>query len=212
MGMEAVQKEQPLAADGGAVVAEATPSAAAAVDDKQAAAVEAYAQDREGLSEEDERDALDYILGARSPRQYDVKVTLDTDTGQADLIFVIQAQDGLKIDKIEQRHVSDATGRLDQYAADAEIVGDATVCLLSPRTGRQVNPRDEKFRTMQVRRVDTDEMGELTHPNAGAALQARFRDQLGLLSGVAREVRRVSGFDVGRVAEAKRRLVAASGN
>lgn len=215
MGMHAASQGPEVAPDGevaGVTVAEATPRAADVIEEKQEAAVEAFARDREGLTEENERDALDYILGARPPREYDVKVTVDTDTGQSDVIFVIRAQDGLKIDKIEQRHVSEQTGRLDQYAADAEIVGDATVMLVSPTTGRKVNPRDESFRTMQVKRVDTDELGEITHPSAAAALQARFRDQLGLLSGVAREVRRVSGFDVGRVAEAKRRLVAAAGN
>lgn len=179
-------------------------------DDRREAAVEAYARDHDGLTEGNERDALDYILGPKPPREYDVKVEVETDAGPRPMTFVIRAMDGRKIDSIEQTHVSQATGVIDRFGADSEIVAEALVMLESPR--RKVDPRSAEFLTMKVRNRDTDEEEDFVHASPAEALLARYRTQLGLLAGVAREVRRVSGFDAGKVSEAKRRLIAASGN
>jgi hypothetical protein len=168
-----VSPAQPLVAD------DEMSAAAEEHEARGEAAVEAYARDHEDIPEEAERDALDYLLGAKPPRLYGVPVEMETDRGSAPLTFVIRAQDGRKLDATE---------------------------------GRKVDPRSEEFRTMQVRRVDTGEETTITHASPEEALEAQFRTQLGLLAGVAREVRRVSGFDPAKVGQAQRRLVEAAGN
>jgi hypothetical protein len=200
-----VSPAQPLVAD------DEMSAAAEEHEARGEAAVEAYARDHEDIPEEAERDALDYLLGAKPPRLYGVPVEMETDRGSAPLTFVIRAQDGRKLDATEQRFVNASTGVIDRTSADIAIVGEATLYLTSP-SGRKVDPRSEEFRTMQVRRVDTGEETTITHASPEEALEAQFRTQLGLLAGVAREVRRVSGFDPAKVGQAQRRLVEAAGN
>lgn len=206
-GTEGVSPARPLPADLGG---ELSPEAEAH-EQRAENAVEAYAQDREDIPVEAERDALDYLLGAKPPRLYGVTVELETDDGPAPLTFVIRAMDGRKIDGIEQRNVAAGTGRVDVLAVDTQLVAEATTVLLS-KSGRRLDPASEEFRTMLVTRTDTGEQTSITHASPAEALEARFRTQLGLLSGVAREVRRVSGYDPSKVGQAQRRLVEASGN
>lgn len=179
---------------------------------RQDAAVEAYARDHEGLEEENERDALDFVLAPKAPRLYDVKVDYDTEAGVRPLTFVIRPVDGRKIDEMEQRHRSETTGLMDQISYDCELVGLATA-FLEDRSGRQVKLDSREFLTVRV--PDPDNEGALVEQemaSAALALEARFRTQLGLLFGVAREIRRVSGYDPTRIGSANRRIVAAMGN
>lgn len=177
-----------------------------------ALAVEAYARGHEELTEENERDALDYLLAPKPPRLYGVTVQYDTDAGLRPLTFVIRGMDGRRLDAIEQAHVSEATGRLDRIAADCQLVAEGTAWLESA-SGRKVELDSAEFLTIRRPREghpETMEEHRLSAPPD--ALEARFRTQLGLLSGVARELRRISGYDPERIGVAQRRLVDAVGN
>lgn len=176
------------------------------------ASVEAYARDHEGLTEENEQDALDFLLAPKKPRLYDVKVDFDTDEGIRPLTFVLRAMDGRKIDEMEQRHRSETTGQIDVISYDCELVATATAWL-EARKGRKIELDSEEFLTLLV--PDPDNPGQKIAQKVAAppiALERRFQTQLGLLTGVARQVRAISGYDPQRVGSAHRRLVTAVGN
>lgn len=175
---------------------------------RREASIEAYARDHEGLTTENEVDALDHLLGARVARVYDVKVEYETPEGPARMNFVIKGYGGRKIDEIEVRNRK-PNGDFDQFTADAELVAAATVKIETGK--REVRVTDEEFLMMDIIGPDDQPMKRRV-PSPALALEMRFADQLGLLSGVAREIRRVSGYDANRVGEAQRRLVVASGN
>lgn len=179
---------------------------------KGAAAAEAYARGHEELTEENERDALDYLLAPKPPRLYGVTVQYDTEDGLRPLTFVIRGMDGRRLDAIEQAHVSEATGLIDRISADCHLVAEGTV-YLEGAGGRKVELDSPEFLTIRRPREghpETMEEHRLSAPPD--ALEARFKTQLGLLSGVSRELRRISGYDPERVGVAQRRLVDAVGN
>lgn len=161
------------------------------------------------LDEEEERDALDWMLGDAPPINYDVTVQWETPQGRKPLTFVIRQMDGRKIDSIEQSHLNRQTGVLDKFASDAEIVAEATLFLTTP-AGKQVDVRSATYRTVKIRDRETGEMREQELASTPAALLFRFRKQLGLLAGVANQVKRTAGWDPERVSDAQRRLVEAS--
>jgi hypothetical protein len=203
-----VEAASPRASD----ATDAELAAAEAEERRQGNAVEAYARGHEGLTEENERDALDFLLAPKPPRLYDVKVTYDTEDGLRELVFVIRGMDGRMIDRIEQSHVSEATGRLDVISANCHLVAEATA-FLSGRPGHEVKIDSAEFLTIRRPNPDNPEGYEETALASPVdALEARFKTQLGLIAGVSSEVRRVSGYDPERVGTAKRRLVNAVGN
>jgi hypothetical protein len=180
-------------------------------DAKGEAAVEAFARDHEGLTDEDERDALDFLLAPKPPRQYGVKVQYDTEAGSRPLTFVIRGMDGRRLDAIEQSHVSEATGKLDVISAEMQIVAEATLHL-EDGSGRKVALDSQEFLTVRRPNPDNpDGFEQMRLASPADALEARFKTQLGLLSGVARQVRIISGYDPQRVGHAQRRLAGAVG-
>lgn len=204
MGMETATPEQRVE---GAQPREPDPEA------KGDAAVEAFARGHEELTEENERDALDYLLAPKPPRLYGVTVQYDTEDGLRPLTFVIRGMDGRRLDAIEQAHVSEATGLIDRISADCHLVAEGTVWLEVAGSDRQVKLDSAEFLTIRRPREghpETMEEHRLSAPPD--ALEARFKTQLGLLSGVSRELRRISGYDPERVGVAQRRLVDAVGN
>lgn len=176
---------------------------------KGAAAVEAFARDHEGLSDEDERDALDFLLAPKPPRLYGITVDYDTEAGVRPLTFVVRGMDGRRLDAIEQANVSETTGKLDAISAECQLVAEATV-YLEDRKGRQVKLDSEEFLTVRIPRGEDVETQRLASP--AMALEARFRTQLGLIAGVAAQVRLLSGYDPRKVANPQRRMAAAVGN
>lgn len=186
---------------------EAPQSPQASVDDgdasQRAAIAKAADPDRQRLSPEDEHGALSFLLGARQPLLYDVRTTYATPTGDKPLTFVVKQMDGRKIDEIETRHRNQTSGLLDQLSADTELVANACVEIVDD-TGERTSPVSEQFRTTNPQQPPL--------ASTAQALEVRFREQMGVLSGVAREVRRVSGWAPDRVQTAERRLVEASGN
>lgn len=193
-----------------ATVAPAQPREVDDHEARQEAAVEAYARDHEGLDAENERDALDYLLAPKPSRQYDVWTDYETEDGPRRLNFVIRGMDGRRIDAIEQANVSSA-GQIDQITANCQLVAEACVCLES-KSGRRTALSSDEFLTLKVPDRSGGGLVEQKLASPADALEKRFATQLGLVSGVAREVRRVSGFDPDRVGQAQRRLVSAAGN
>lgn len=173
---------------------------------KGAAAVEAFARDHEGLTDGDERDALDFLLAPKPPRLYGIAVDYDTEAGVRKLTFVVRGMDGRRLDAIEQAHISETTGKLDVISAECQLVAEACVWL-EDASGRRVEPKSDEFLTIQV---PDKEPQKLASP--AMAIEARFRTQLGLVAGVATQIRRVSGYDPSRVGSAQRRLADAVGN
>lgn len=179
-------------------------------DEKGELATEAYARDHADLSDVDERNALDFLLAPKAPRLYDVVVQYETEAGSRPMTFVVRGTDGRKLDAIEMSNVSEATGRIDQITADCQLVVESTVFLEAG--GRRVELSSEEFLTIVKPGKDgeADERIKLASPVD--ALEARFKTQLGLISGVSRQIRVVSGYDPARVGSANRRLVNAAGN
>lgn len=180
---------------------------------KAAAAVEAFARDHEGLTDEDERDALDFLLAPKPPRLYGVTVQYDTEKGTLPLTFVIRGTDGRRIDAIEQLHVSETTGKVDAISAECQLVAEATV-FLEGRPGHHVKLDSDEYLTVRKPKPEDEGGGFETVRLASPAdaIEARFRTQLGLIAGVANHIRRISGYDPTRVGNAQRRLAAAVGN
>lgn len=155
--------------------------------------------------EQEEIDALDYILGTPRPFEHTVPVDYETPAGMGKIVFVLRMLDSHKIDEIEQRHIT--AGNIDQIGADVELVAEATKYLTNPRTGKVTELTSAEFLTFPDPK-DAESTVQLASTHM--ALERRFYGQEGLLGGVAREVRRIAGFTPDRVGKAQRRLVAAS--
>lgn len=162
------------------------------------------------LSQEDERSALDWLLGDKPPNEYDITVQYDTPKGRVPVTFVVRQPDGRKIDAAEQQHRNDVTGKFDQIGADVAVVYLATL-YITDGSGREISLSSDEFRTV-TRRGPDGEMQTMKIASPIDALLARFADQVGLLSGVAREIRKAAGYEPDRIGKAQRRLVVAAGN
>lgn len=147
-----------------------------------------------------EAKALDFLLGEEPPLEYDVEVKLETDKGLGKLVFRIRQMDGARILELEDDH-RDGTGpfaQLNDTAFNAALVAEATVSITDPSTGKVLTPDDMEW------------VGNYVSPPM--AMEKRFSRQSGVLSGIAGEVRRVSGWAPGRVGQADRSMVNAAGN
>lgn len=159
------------------------------------------------LDEAEEISALDYLLGSPSRAVFDVEVQVSTPAGDRPVTFVVQAQDGKVIERIENAHRNENTGVLDSIPSSAALVAEATEKLV--QGGREVSIRSPEFLTMEI--VDAGGVkAEHTFADPSLVLMRRFTGQQGLIVFVANEIRRVSGFDPSRVAIGKRRLVKAA--
>lgn len=155
---------------------------------------------------EGEKDAIAYLLGQQPPSQYKVPVQFDTPEGLMELEWHVKTLDGKTIDDIEKRNTKDPTNPFseqDDYKVAAEIITEATIKIVDPKSGRETHVADEEFR----RRAD----GQLI-ADASMALQQRFHWQAGTMMGLAGTIRRLSGWGNDRVGEASRVLAVAAGN
>lgn len=162
------------------------------------------------LNAVEEASALDYLLGTPKAGVFTIDVDIDTPVGRAPATFVVQSQDGDKLERVEKLHRDDNTGLLRQLPASAAIVALATLKLVDAAHPDGIDIRtDQKWLTMVI----TDALGNTaphTFADPGEALLRRFTGQQGLLLFVAQQVRTVSGYDEGRVSQSKRKLVAAA--
>lgn len=162
------------------------------------------------LSDGEERTALDWLLGDPVAIPHAIPVEFETPDGIQKLEFIVRKMDTSKIDSIEQKHVNASTGRLDQIAADREIVATLVDAVTAPGDPREVELTSSQFRTMRLRSKATGEVETVTLATPMEAIAARFRGQEGLLMGIAREMRRIAGYDTARIGQAQRRLTEAS--
>lgn len=160
------------------------------------------------LSPAEEKSGLDWLLGDPVAIPHEIPMQLETPDGMKEVFFIVRKSDPGKIDQIEQRHVDRVTGRIDQLAADTEIVA---TCSDAIRDGtRTVELTSPQFLTMRLRNTETGKIEDLQLASPIEALSRRLRGQQGVLFGVAREIRRVAGYDPTRVGQAQRALVEAS--
>jgi hypothetical protein len=162
------------------------------------------------LSLEEEKNALDWLLGDPIAIPHSIPVDFETPDGTKKLEFIVRKMDASKIDAIEQRHLNTNTGRMDQAAADCEIVGTLADAVTTQGDAREVDLTSAEFRTLRLRNKSNGNVETVTLATPMEALSARFRGQEGLIMGIAREMRRLAGYDPGRVGQAQRRLTEAS--
>lgn len=155
------------------------------------------------LDPEEEAKGLEFLLGAKPATVHEIEIQYETAAGMVPLTFVVRTVDTRRVDKIEARNIDQNTGQIDRLTADCEIVSDAAVAIRDG-SGREVKIDSDEFLTFN--RPD----GPFKHASPANALEERFRDQLGLITGVALEIKRASGFSPERVKKAKRLLVAGS--
>ena len=146
-----------------------------------------------------ERGALDFILGPTAAVEFDVPVRLDTPTGEKPLIFRIKQMDGKRLLALEVEH-KEGTGPFaptDDVALDAHIVSEATVEITDGLTGASIDPKSMEF------------LGNATTPFD--AMRTRFKFTPGIMTGIAAQVRSVSGYNPEKVKSAERVIADAVG-
>lgn len=142
---------------------------------------------------EQEHDAIHWLLGAQAPPRYDITIDFDTPEGMKKLVLTVRALDGKTFEKIEKANTNTDAGpfgEMDDLRVNAEVTAAALIEFRDPETGATVTKEDEKFRAGLADPAD--------------AIAQRFHWQSGLLSGVAGEVRRISGWAPDRVQKAVR--------
>jgi len=156
-------------------------------------------------AEKAEASALDFICGSPHALMYDVPVTVDIPGGQsAGLTFIIRQLDGARIIALEDEHTSGIGpfARLDDTKFNAALVAEGTVKIVEKdkddKVRAEMDPRSEKF------------ISGFGSP--AVAMEKRFSFQAGLLSGIAGQIRSVSGWRPDRVGIAERPVRDAVGN
>lgn len=175
-----------------------SPSQPSAEDDAPAVLPPEVVKAAEGgtLSAREEMDALDFLLGATKPLEFDVPVLYDTPAGRKTLRFRIRQLDGATIEAVDvaNRKGDGPFAKLDVQTFNAELVTEATRYIQS-ESGRQVEVRSQEF------------LGGVPSPPLAMAL--RFKYQPGILDGLAEKIREVSAYSPDRIGTAQRVLVEA---
>lgn len=162
--------------------------------------------DAKKMKRDAEHDVIAFFLGQQAAPRYKMRVEFDTPVGMLPMEWVVRALDGKTIDEIEKRHTPDNQGpfgEMDDLAANAELVAEATVLIRDPKSGTEITIDDPRIR-------QTADGREVVSIND--AIKARFHWQSGLLAGMAGNVRRASGWAPDRVGEATRVMSDAAGN
>jgi hypothetical protein len=150
------------------------------------------------ITAQEEKSALDWLLGATTRLTYTVPVEYETPTGLQTLRFQLQQMDAKRIETIdtENRKGEGPFAKLDTSAFNAQVVAEATIHI-EDESGRKVAPESEEFRGQA--------------PSPALAMGARFKYQPGVLEGVAEEIRKSAGYGGDRVGSAQRVMVDAVG-
>lgn len=162
-------------------------------------------RDRPVAEQRAEASALDFVLGAPRPLKYDVPVTVDVPGGRsAEMVFVVRQVDGSRILELEDEHTQGIGpfAKLDDARFNAALVSEACIEMQEKNSNGQV-----------VRRVTADSpefVGQFGSP--AIAMEKRFGFQAGVLSGIAGQIRSVSGWRPDRVGQAERPIREAVGN
>lgn len=142
---------------------------------------------------------LGFLLGDTPPIVFDceVKIALPPNGKDAEVVWELVQMDGADIDKIETANMPNGPmGEANDLRINAELTTAASIAWVLP-SGRRIDPRSEEFRRGVADPVD--------------AMVRTFRYQQGILSGVAQEIRRISGWTNDRVGKAQAKPVAALG-
>ena len=147
------------------------------------------------LTDEQERSALDWFLGASRVLEYDVPVEFETPAGMKKLVFHLRQLDDARMQEIdEENRQGDPASpfrKLDVSAFNAALVAEAFVYVVDPTTGQRRGPEEVRGGV----------------PALPMAFQIRFKTQPGLLEGLAARIREKAGFGEDRVGTASRSLV-----
>lgn len=146
----------------------------------------------DNVTAEQERGALEYLLGPTVPLVYDVTVKYETVVGILPLVVRFRQQDPMTLQQHDDdnRDKSGPFGKLDQIGFNAAVCAGA-IMSMRDSTGRTVPLDSEEFR------------GGMPG-GTQLALTTRFKFQGGLLEFVAEEIKRVSGYAADRVGTAQR--------
>jgi hypothetical protein len=146
------------------------------------------------ITQAQEREGLDWLLGPTVALEYDVTVQYETPVGMTPLVFRLRQVDGTKLDEIdaECRSGDGPFAKLDTAEFNARVVEETTVTITDLR-GRSVSPKSSEFR------------GGV--PSTTMAIKLRFGKQAGLLEGLVERVREKAGYGTDRVGTAQRALV-----
>jgi hypothetical protein len=147
------------------------------------------------LDAREERDALDWLLGATKPLEYTVPVQYDTPDGKREIRFRIRQLDGSTIEAIDaaNRKGDGPFAKLDVQGFNAELATEATLWIETD--SRRVEIRSPEF------------LGGMPSPPLAMAL--RFKYQPGILEGLAEKIREASAYSSDRIGNAQRVLVEA---
>ena len=149
------------------------------------------------MTNREEMDVLDFLLGPTVALEYDLPVKVETPEGVRSLIVHFRQLDPstMEAHDAEYRKGDGPFAKLDVPAFNAAVCADAIIWV-GNEAGVKVEIRSERFR------------GGM--PGGPAlALQTRFKFQGGLLDGIVEEVKRVSGYSPDRIGTAQRAVVEA---
>lgn len=158
-----------------------TPDAAAAAEqEKGREAVRKAVVERDQLTDQDEKTALDYLLGGLPRLEYTVPVMIETPVGQRELTWRIRQVSQEEQYAIEQRHrpADSPFARLDVVGFALELVLAGTVEFGDP--GRMIKPDDPEW-------IGGHPLGAI------GALKDRFKHQGGIFAGLRDVIQEVSG-------------------
>ena len=150
------------------------------------------------VSPDEERTALAWFLEPQRPLRYRCEVQFDTPEGLKPMTLIVRSIPQADMEKIENRNRKGEglMAEYDDFQVNVEIVGEALVAIEAGN--EEIEPNDPRV------------LSGL--PSIAEAMKARFYYQPGVLSGVAAEVRRISGWGTDRVGRAERVLTHTAGN
>lgn len=147
-----------------------------------------------------EHDAVFWLLQPPRAAEWESDVKYETPEGTRDLLWRLRSVKGSELDEMERRYVRAAGGNaedLDDVGLAAEIVARATLRVVDKASGTVLDLQSEAFR----RGI----------PSAAEALRLTMDFQSGILTSLASEVRRISGWGPDRVGKSRRVLVDVAG-
>lgn len=143
-------------------------------------AVQKAVQAPDQISDQEEKDALDFLLGGLPRLEYTVPVQIETPDGPRELIWRIRQVGADEQMLIEQKHrdADNPFSRVDAVGFAQELVLAGTVAIGTP--GRMIAPDDEEW-------VGGHPLG------AAGAMKTRFKHQGGIFFGLRDRIQEVSG-------------------
>lgn len=184
----------------GTRTADEAPARTPGVEDEAPEGVHRAAAGQE-VSGREERDALEWFLGATKRPGARVPVTFWTPEGDRRMFCVLRAVDGRRMDQLdtENRMGDGPFAKLDTMGFNVAVLLEAIEAFTTEDGSYSIRPTDEAF------------IGAMPG-GASVALEQRFKYQPGILDSLVEKVRELSAYNSDRVGGAQRVLVDAAGN